>query len=215
MAIKSIIFDLDGVILDSNQLLIDLHKKVAKNLGLRIPKDKEISSLWGRPWEEVIDILWPNCDFEKFRQTFLEIMKNENIIFPAFKSVPEVLKELNNRGTKFGIVTGAGKSYALSDLKKAGVNPGLFNFIITPEDTKNHKPHAEPILQACNRLGVNPEDVIYVGDSLIDYESAKKARVNFIGVLSGASNEEEFRISGVKHVINSIEDLPKFLKDFT
>ena len=84
--------------------------------------------------------------------------------------------------------------------------------IVSAEDTKNHKPHPEPILHACKLLKVKPENAIYVGDSIFDYRSAKDANVEFVAVLTGDVEEKEFRENGVKNIIDSVTELPKFLK---
>jgi phosphoglycolate phosphatase-like HAD superfamily hydrolase len=88
----------------------------------------------------------------------------------------------------------------------------LFDSVITADDTQDHKPHPEPLLLACGRLGIKPEEAVYVGDSLLDYEAAKRAKVKFIAVLSGDVSKEEFKKNGVKNVIPSVAELPEFLR---
>jgi len=61
-------------------------------------------------------------------------------------------------------------------------------------------------------LNIDPKEAVYVGDALIDYESANSAKLEFIAVLTGDVKEEEFRKNGVKNIIPSVAELPKFLK---
>ena len=212
MKTNTILFDLDGVLIDTSRIWTELHQKTAEELGLRVPPYKEISDLWGESWDYIIKTLWPDADPEKFKKTLREIKRREKILLPPIKGVENVLKKLKRMGYKLGMVSGCPRMYVIKDTKEAGIDPKFFEVIVSAEDTKNHKPHPEPILHACKLLKVKPENVIYVGDSIFDYKSAKNAKVEFVAVLTGDVKEKEFRENGVKNIISSVAELPKFLK---
>ncbi len=212
MKIKAIILDIDGVLLDSTKQLIKFHKMVAKLLGLRIPEDREFSVLWGRPIEDFLKTLWPDADINEYRRVAREIFDKEVIKFPPIKGAKITLDKLKELGLKLGIVTGRRKKYTIKHMKEAGFDLNMFDVVISSEDTKKHKPRPEPILHACKLLKIKPEEAVYVGDSLLDYQSAKRANVKFIAVLSGDFDEKEFRESGVENIISSVVDLPEFLR---
>ena len=67
MKISAIIFDVDGVLLNSNKLMIDLHKIIAKKMNLRVPNKKEITSLWGKSFPELITSIWSDVDPKVFK----------------------------------------------------------------------------------------------------------------------------------------------------
>lgn len=210
--IKTIIFDLDGVIIDSSRMWTELHQKTAKFLKLRVPERKEISGLWGQSWEYIIETLWPGTDYQTFKETLREIKKREKILIRPIKDVTNILEKLNKSGYNLGLVSAGPKVSVVENLREANIDPKFFKVIVGGEDTKNHKPDPEPILHACNLLDVKPENVIYVGDSLFDYRSAKNANVEFVAVLTGEVSEGEFKKNGVKNIIASVNDLSKFLK---
>jgi len=212
MKISTIIFDVDGVLLDSTKKLKEFNKKIAKSLGLRIPKDHEISNLWGVSLEDFVKILWPDTDIEGYRRMTKKMFDEGKVKFSPMKGAINTLKKLEDLGFKLLIVTGRTKKYTIKHMKEAGFNMNMFDFIISSEDTKNHKPHPEPILHACHLLKVKPENTIYVGDSIFDYRSAKNAKVEFVAVLTGDVSGKEFKENGVKNIITSVAELPKFLK---
>jgi pyrophosphatase PpaX len=212
MKISTILFDLDGVLIDSSLVWAEIHQKAAKKLNLRVPSCKEITNLWGESWDFIIKTLWPSINPQRFKETANEIKKNENILLKPIKNVINVLKQLKELGYNLGLVTGGSKESLTASLKEAGIDTKFFKVIVAEEDTKTHKPSPEPVLHACKLLNVKPENTIYVGDSIFDYKSADDADVEFVAVLTGDIKENEFRENGVKNIITSVAELPKFLK---
>jgi len=210
MKIKAIIFDVDGVLIDSNRIIIDLFKETAKKMKLKVPSDSDIVKLMGQSLEDNIKFLWPNCDVELFAKKYREKFGKINI--PTFEGTIESIGELKKSGLKLGIVSGKKRFYLEKNLKDAGFNLDLFDVIISAEDSKEHKPSPKPILIACNKIGVKPTEIVYVGDAKFDYEAAKSAKANFVAVNHGLLSEKELKIFGVKNIIKSVSDLPKFLR---
>ena len=122
------------------------------------------------------------------------------------KGAEKVLTSLN---MKKAIVTSVAEPY-LRRILKGFVD--YFNVIITQELTEKHKPNPEPLLLACQKLNIKPEEAVYVGDRIIDFETAKNAGMDFIGILSGGTSKEEFEKAGVKKIIKSLSDLLSIIK---
>ena len=75
------------------------------------------------------------------------------------------------------------------------------------EDVSRHKPDPESLLLAMEQLGVGPEEVLYVGDSVSDARAAQRAGVRFVAALSGPTPREAFEGDAVYAVIESLIDL--------
>lgn len=210
MKIKAIIFDVDGVLIDSNRIIIDLFKETAKKMKFKIPSDNDVVKLMGQSLEDNIKFLWPESDVELFARKYREEFVKVKI--PTFKGTVEAIEKLKKAGFKLGIVSGKKKFYLEKNLIDAGLNLESFDAIISAEDSKEHKPSPKPILIACNKIGVKPTETLYVGDATFDYEAAKSAKANFIAVNHGLLSEKELKKMGVKNIIKSVSDLPKFLK---
>jgi len=210
MKIKAIIFDVDGVLIDSNRIIIDLFKEIAKKMKLKIPSDNDVVKLMGQSLEDNIKFLWPESDVELFARKYRE--KFVKIKIPTFKGTVEVIEKLKKAGFKLGIASGKKRFYLEKNLIDAGFNLESFDVIISAEDSKEHKPSPKPILIACDKIGVKPTETVYVGDATFDYEAAKAAKANFVAVNHGLLNEKELKKMGFKNIIKSVSDLPKFLK---
>jgi pyrophosphatase PpaX len=211
MKIKAILLDMDGVLIDSNEFIIKLYQETAKALGLKIPSDSEIRHLFGKTKEEILKILFPNNDLKLLVQTYKNIWENRTFILPAFSGAIEAIKSLKNHGFKLAVVSGGSINAVTRNLKEAGYDLKIFDVLVTSEETEKHKPEPEPILLACKKLNMKPEEVLYVGDSEFDFESAKNGKVNYISVLTGVLNGEELKKLRVKNIIKSVSDLPEFL----
>lgn len=197
--IKAVIFDFDGVLSDNTSVIVDIYQEDAKRLGLKIPNKKDVVAVLGLPWREMVETLFGKDD--SFKEKHLEVWpeyQNKMSLVPGLK---DLLDKLNQ---KKGIVTSRTKDRTTKEL---GDLTSYFKVIIAEEDTQNHKPHPEPLLKACAELNVEPGEVIYVGDHIRDFEMARNAGADFIGVLSGAISEEEFKNAGAKRTISSLDEL--------
>jgi len=213
MRIKAILFDFDGVIIDSPDAFWKVHNLAAKKLGYPTCKKEEIYRLIGMKWDDLIAILLPEADIELFKKTvnemYMDVYKNVKLIGNANKT----LNELKKKGFKLGLVSGSNKSYADNVLSALKFDLSVLDIRVHSEDTERHKPDPDPILFALKKLRVKPKEAIYVGDSLIDFKTAKSAGVNFIGVLSGVNMIEDFLKNNVIYIIKDIGELPKHFKD--
>ena len=211
MKISTIIFDVDGVLIDSNKIIVDAYQKTAKSLDLRVPSAREISNLLGTTLEDIVKTLWPNTDKDLLVSTYRKLFMGMSII-PPIEGAPETVERLKKSGFKLGITSGKIRFFIDKHLEEAGFDLKLFDIILSGEDTKKHKPDPEPLIRVCNELKVKPEEVIYVGDSQFDYECAKNAKVHYVAVLTGCLSEKELKDIGIKHILNSVSELPKFLE---
>jgi phosphoglycolate phosphatase len=83
----------------------------------------------------------------------------------------------------------------------------LFAVVIGGEDVSNHKPDPEGLIKAMAILDTTPEQCFYIGDSRIDADTAERAQVEFIAVLSGVTKKEEFRYAKTHSVLNNLYEL--------
>jgi len=209
MKIKAIIFDIDGVLIDSVKITVEIYQKTAKKLGLRIPPSKEVLDLLGKPLEEMERILWPNTNHELYIKEYRKLLMSS--LFPPIDEAVDAVKKLKKLDFKLGIITGKIMFFCKKHLEEVGFDIKWFDAISTVETTKRHKPHPDPLLHVMNKLNVKPEETLYVGDAISDYGCAKNAKVEYVAVLTGCLNREELKKLGVKNIINSVSDLPEFL----
>ena len=195
--IKAVIFDVDGVLLDNTKDFLKAYKETGRRLKLKVPSETEFKKLFGMPWYKILQEIYGYLD-DDMKKTYREIISK--VKMKRRKGLMYLLKNLKLRKA---IVTSKSKedfNDHMGDLK------GFFEVIITRDDVENHKPNPDPILLACRRLGIKPEEAVYVGDSVVDYQAARNAGMSFTGVISGAASEKDFRELGVKY-ITTLKDL--------
>lgn len=169
--VKAVLFDLDGTLIDTNELIYNSFEKTFKDLlGLSLKKE-DIIKFFGIPLKEAFVPYFKEGEEEKimnsikyYRDINEEI--HDNMCF-AFDGVKDMLNGLKERGIKIGIVTSKREDLAIRGMKIAGIYDYM-DVIITPEKTTLHKPNGEPAEAACNLLGIEPKEAIMVGDSSYD-----------------------------------------------
>lgn len=179
--IKAVLFDLDGTLINTNDLILKSFKHTFKTMLDLEPTEEEITMNYGRPLQEIFKSYDENRIEEMincYRKINLELHDDE---CKEFADVDLMLQTLKNKGIKIGIVTSKKSDMAERGAKLMGIFK-YFDTFITPEVTIKHKPEGEPVLKACENLGVSPSEALMVGDSPYDILAGKNAGAKTCGV---------------------------------
>ncbi len=184
--IKGAIFDMDGLMFDSERLVCSIWQEmmdengykfnvdIFKNtIGLRQDKSKEFyTSLYGEDF-----------DYDGFkiqsRQRFYKRIEKDGV--PIKKGLFELLDFLKDNNIKMAVATSTSAKTALKVIKKAGVYD-YFDSFVCGDDVKNGKPHPEVFLTAAERIGVPPEECVAFEDSINGIKSAFAANMTAVMV---------------------------------
>lgn len=181
--VKGILFDLDGTLLNTNELIYKSFIHMFREV-LNIEPDKnEITLLYGKPLEVSLKSY---TDDKATIDNMIKVYRKYNLyhhdsMCRAFDNIPEMLGKLKERKIKCGVVTSKKRNVAMKGLIISDILK-FMDVVITPEDTQNHKPEAEPALKACEMLNLKPEEVMMVGDSPYDLLCGKSAGCFSCGV---------------------------------
>lgn len=212
--IRAVIFDLDGTLIDSLSSYLYSMNTVIKKFGLD-PITKERLRFYlnmSKPLQEILQDLSPlflNPEMnrrvaEEILDVYLEVQKESVSLLPG---VREVLEFLKRRGVKVGIVTGrtieGEKKYL--ELERLGIRE-LIDCFVTARETER-KPSSSGILKCLEELKANPEEAIFVGDSVSDMEAGKKARLFTVGVLTGVGSREDLLLGNPDCLIEDLREL--------
>lgn len=176
---KIILFDMDGTLADTDPMIVEtfniLYDKY-KN-GKRRPPE-EIYYFSGPPIRETLAKEFPEYDQEFMFDVFHETSRKlyDTHIFPYPKERDTLLK-LKEMGVKLGVVTNKMHGLTLVALKIINLED-IFDVVIGYDDVTKGKPDKEGIINAINLFNGRIEDTLYVGDNVIDIESAKNAGVD-------------------------------------
>jgi pyrophosphatase PpaX len=174
--LRAVLYDFDGTLADSTELIMRSYRHtMTVHLG-EVPPDE----LWlqgfgmtlesqvarfGRSSEECAAML------HTYRVYQAEL--HDTLLRP-FAGAVEVVGELKRRGVELAIVTSKHQEATLRGMRLCGLVEH-FEVIVTPEDVVNPKPHPEPVLTALERLGVEPGEAVFVGDSPHDIAAGRAA----------------------------------------
>lgn len=212
--IKAILFDFDFTLADSSKGVEECVSYGFDMLKLPIPSTKEIFKTIGLSLKETFLKLAGNQyknKAEAFTRFFIqkadEVMADFTIMF---EDVYDVIQILKNHGITLGIISTKFRYRIESILIRENLLE-YFDIIIGAEDVINHKPNPESLLLAINKLNFSHSRTLYIGDSITDAETAKRAGVTFVPVLSGMTSKESFEKYKILGILKSISELPKLL----
>jgi pyrophosphatase PpaX len=191
MRFRTVLFDLDGTLIDSGAIILASMRHAAETvLERRIPDEQLMAAVGGPGLAAQMRALDPER-VEELVRIYREHNEPLHSELQACAGVLDVLPVLTRSGARLGIVT----AKRLATVRLAfDVIPDLerhFEVVVGAEETERHKPHPDPILLALERLGAEPRDAAYVGDSPFDVQAAKAAGVHAVAVTWGRIHGEE------------------------
>jgi len=153
--------------------------------------------------------------YEDYRKKAFDILDTFELRdIASTKPLPrtrEVLVNLKAKGVRLAVVTNSGRTAATRSLTIAGLL-GLFEFVLTRNDTETMKPRPEGLLQAVSILSLPKDDVYYIGDTPYDVMAAKEAGVKSVSVATGSYSLDRLAAEGPDFVISSISELGSVLR---
>lgn len=203
--LNAVLFDLDGTLIDTNELIIDSFKYTFDTLDKPLPSRQEIIGWFGEPLTVTMSNFFD--DVNEAIRIYREFnLKYHDERIDLYNNVEKTLHDLKQRGYKLGVVTSKNKSTACRGLEHFNILE-YFDVLISSDDVKNHKPHEEPVLSACNILNINPEESIMIGDSIYDIISGKNAGSKTCGVLYSFMKDELLNIKADYYISDLSEIL--------
>jgi len=184
-----ILFDLDGTLANSIDLIVGAFTSVFRDLVGRELSRAEICRWIGEPLLKTMQREAPDQADELWR-TYRAYHETHLADIVGYPGLPELLAELNQAGAVTGVVTAKRHDASYQTMTQAGV-VGLIDLVVAMEDTSAHKPDPEPLLVAAAKLAASPETCVYVGDSIYDIQAARAAGMAVIAVTWGAGTEED------------------------
>lgn len=210
LLIKAILFDLDGTLINTNNLIIKSFNHTFKTHLNKTLDEKEIVMFFGEPLKETL-ARYDKENVDELLKTYREYNEvRHDDLTEAFEGVEEAIIALKEKGIKVGVVTSKRRAMAIRGLQLFGLDK-LMDVIITPEDTKLHKPNGEPVLKACDMLKIKPEEAIMVGDSYYDILCGKNAGAKACVVNYTALPLEEILKYNPDYTVDSIKELVEFI----
>ena len=198
--LKAVIFDIDGTLIDSVALHAEAWQEALRHFGHDLPLGR-IRSQIGKGGDLLLLELLPKDEVERrgqeiekyrldlFRRAYLHRVK-------PLPKVRELFERIKADGRRIALASSA-KAEELANYKRIAGIEDLLDAETSSDDAERSKPHPDIFQAALDRLGgIDPAEVIAVGDTPYDAEAAGKAGLRTVGLLSGGWSEAELLEAG-------------------
>ena len=215
--LNTVVFDLDGTLLDTLGDLAGSVNYALRKHGLRECSLQEVRSFLGNGIVRLMQNAVKNAVegvafeevFQTFRSHYLEHCLDTTQPYPGILPMMEKLRE---SGVKIAIVSNK-LHPAVQELNRRFF-ADLVTSAVGESETVRRKPHPDGVLKALEELGSRPEEAVYVGDSEVDWESARQAGLRCVLVLWGFRDEDFLRgLPGVQAYLKSPDDLLRVITE--
>ena len=217
--IKAGIFDLDGTLAYTLDSMAYIANEVMKKLGLRpLPLDnfryycgEGADRLVRRALKDAGD---PELvHYEEARKMYRERFDEDPLYkVTRYDGMQSTVEELRKKGMKLAVCSNKPHPAALKVMDY--LYPGIFDLVIGQQEGIRRKPAPDAPLLAAKKLGVKPEECMYIGDTGTDMQTGKAAGMFTIGVLWGFRDLEELNANGADLVAEKPTDLLKICEEY-
>lgn len=178
--IKAVLFDVDGVLINSFEANLGFFQNLMRKTGYAPPTREEFQRIFPMNLPDAIRALTQSTSEEEIKK-ICEIGRSRSTGYDIglLTMPPEAETTIKALGKQYllGIVTSRENAYEAPPLAKL---KNKFQVTISYKDTVNHKPHPEPLLLAAQKLGVTPAECVYIGDAMSDIEAGRAAGMKII-----------------------------------
>lgn len=204
----TILFDLDGTLIDSVDLIVQSARHAFTVCGEEAPPDAEWLADLGMPLKTMFGRFGATGDrLDRLVAGYREFQNaNHDRLVQPYMEVDTVLHRLSEANFRLGIVTSKAGPIARRGLALLGLE-GWFETIVGLESCANHKPHPEPVHTALSRLGVEPSDAVFIGDSPHDMAAGRAAGVRTAAALWGPFSRAQLEPTAPDWWLERISDL--------
>jgi pyrophosphatase PpaX len=213
-AIRTVLFDLDGTLIDSVRLILDSYHHTLATHGLPPRSDEEWLAGVGTPltaqfaaWRDDPETL------QALIATYREYnLKHHDRMVTVYPGVVEAVRALKEDGIATGLVTSKNRAGALRGLTLVQLE-ALMDVLVCADEVENPKPHPEPVEKAVRLLSADPRATVYVGDSVHDMLSGRAAGVRTAAVLWGPFGRAHLEGAQPDYWLKRPEELLTLVRD--
>ena len=211
MAIRNILFDFDGTLVDTNELIIKSFQHTYQtHLNKQVDREKIIEN-FGEILKITLDRDFGDVSEEAIKTYRSFQVGNFEKLITIRSGMKEGIIELHNQGYKLGIVTSRLNDSTMRGLNHFGLKD-YFESIVGSDSTKIHKPDPTPALMALKELGGKPEETMLVGDSPYDILCAKNAGITSVIVGWSALPMDMLLKYEPDYVVDNMEELVELVE---
>jgi HAD superfamily hydrolase (TIGR01509 family) len=207
--ISVIIFDCDGVMFDSRQANINFYNHLLQHFGLPLMREDQVTFVHMHTAEKSIRHIFRNTPYMEMAQAYRMRMEYT----PFLKDMilePELKPLLEDLRPRFGLAVATNRSNTIGAVLDLYGLSKYFDIVISSLDVKRPKPHPESLFKILKFFEVDPEEALYVGDSLVDNKTARAAGVPFMSYKNTELDADYHsdRLMDIALIVNSANKTP-------
>jgi pyrophosphatase PpaX len=212
MQVSAVLFDLDGTLLDTIDLLLASVRWAFRDRSGRVPTTEEWIAGIGTPLASQLRVYAADDrDLATLIEGYRDYQRaHHDELTRAYADAIETVAHLHAAGYRTGVVTSKASDIANRSLTYVGLDRYL-DVVVGFDSTDRHKPDPEPVLFALNALRTGPDEAIFVGDSPHDMFSGNAAGVITVGALWGPFPRSALVPASPRFYLDRIGDLPALL----
>jgi pyrophosphatase PpaX len=181
--LKCIVFDMDGTLTQTNQLIYDSFNYIAQKYAGKTYTIPEIHAMFGPPEEGALLAIVQPEQIERVMKDYLEFYRaHHNALASLYPGIEEILRYSKESGKKLALFTGKGMHTARITLQEFRIEQ-YFDFLVTGNDVVQHKPSSEGLHKIMEHFHLQPAEVLMVGDAVADIQAAHESGVKIAAVL--------------------------------
>jgi len=185
--VNGIVFDLDGTLLDTGEVIASSLRDMLRSFGVNVSFEEMLRRAHLSPYRVIREYI--SISVGEFRNRYWGLYEMNIGSLSVFPGIRELLAELRRREYKIGVATSLPDNYARRGLQVAGIE-GMIDCLVAYHDTVRHKPHPEPVIEVARRLDLSPQETLYIGDRSVDIKAGKGAGAFTGAAMWGISQEE-------------------------
>ncbi len=215
---KLFMFDVDGTLVDSQNLIVEAQTRAFASLGLPAPSRQRALSVVGLSLAEAFSVLTRgqgpvDALAQAYKDAWTQLRAAPGFHDPLYPGAQEFLEDLARRDKCFlGIATGKSRAGVMSLFDRHGWHE-LFDTVQTADDAPS-KPAPDMFMRAVQEVGVAPRDACMVGDTTFDMTMAHRAGGHCIGVAWGYHRHDKLTRAGANCIAESFGDLREKIDEF-
>ena len=210
---RALVFDFDGTIADTRELIVATFQETCRRLGLPSPDSEHIAYTIGIPLETAFGSLVGGAasDIERMLSTYREVFRNRPFDgLAAFPGVPEAIFGFREQGFTLAVASSRSRE-SLDDMLAYLGLAGCFTLIASREDSPEPKPSPALLQGVASRLGLHGSDMLMIGDTTFDMEMGRAAGAATCAVTWGNHDRSELESAAPTAIVNSAAELQALL----
>ena len=221
--IKAFIFDVGGTLVKTDKAILEALRRALQGQDIIFQNEQDVINVFGQGQLKNVETAVKGSYADKDVDEKIKLcFKSFQTIFPSqvmhhFIVIDKVLsglQQLHKSGMKLAVLTGFDRRETLFFLEKMGLQQ-YFDLVLSAEDILKHRPDPRGLVLVLEKLRMNPEEVIYVGDAVVDIQFARNAGVKVVCVKTGAQDNNLLEKEQPDYLANNFKEMVEQVMDHT